>query len=149
MRNKSEADCGGEQEKTRQTRYKGEIIQADKAGVQFVTTTPAEQLPASLNLPLSPPPLWLCTHGCKFLFYPHFQLFSLVSAIAAHRNSCPDDLFSALTCKTNMSWFNPFGILIVNVEKKKCFFFFSSPLRTSHVNFVTTKIDKTERSSNF
>lgn len=62
-------------ENRRQTRYKGEVIQADKAGVQFVTTTPAEQLPASLNLPPSPPPLSLCTHGCKFLFYPHFQFF--------------------------------------------------------------------------
>lgn len=125
MKNKSETDRGGEQEKRRQARYKGEIIQADKAEVQFVTTTPAEQLPASLNLPPSPPPLSLCTDGCKFRFYPHFQLFfPLVSAIAAHRNSCPDDLLLALTpsCKTNMSRFNPVGILIVNVEKKKCAF---------------------------
>lgn len=51
--------CGGEQEKGIKIKYKGEIIQA---GVQFVITTPAEQLPASLNLPPSPPPHSLCTH---------------------------------------------------------------------------------------
>lgn len=132
MRNKPESDRGEEQEKRRQTRYKGEIIQADKAGVQFVTTTPAEQLLASLNLPPSPPPHSLCTHGCKFaFFYPNFQLFFLL------RNSCPNNLLSTLTpCKTNMSWFNPVGILIADVEMKKMHLL--TPWCTSHVHFVTT-----------